>query len=387
MRIEIITTRDWTQWLDARRADGLERRLRVGQSPQGVSMRVDGRELLAFCSNDYLGLANHPDIVTALQIGAARWGVGSGAAHLVNGHFEPHDALEFALAEWLRVDRCLLFSTGYMANLAVVGGLVGRGDTVVADKLNHASLVDAAQLSGATLRRYRHGDIDDARRQLMRATGTRMILTDGVFSMDGDVARLADLMALAEEFDAWLVVDDAHGFGVWGEQGRGSLAELGVIDAGVPEYLVQVGTLGKAFGTAGAFVAGASQPVEVLLQRARSYLFTTAQPPALAVATLASLSIVKSGNDLRANWRARVAALKRDLPPGIELMPSDTPIQPILIGDSAEAVKWSARLAESGLWVPAVRPPTVPKGAARLRVTISAAHSTSHVAQLIEALK
>lgn len=350
-------------------------------------MRVDGRELLAFCSNDYLGLANHPDIVTALQIGAARWGVGSGAAHLVNGHFEPHDALEFALAEWLRVDRCLLFSTGYMANLAVVGGLVGRGDTVVADKLNHASLVDAAQLSGATLRRYRHGDIDDARRQLMRATGTRMILTDGVFSMDGDVARLADLMALAEEFDAWLVVDDAHGFGVWGEQGRGSLAELGVIDAGVPEYLVQVGTLGKAFGTAGAFVAGASQPVEVLLQRARSYLFTTAQPPALAVATLASLSIVKSGNDLRANWRARVAALKRDLPPGIELMPSDTPIQPILIGDSAEAVKWSARLAESGLWVPAVRPPTVPKGAARLRVTISAAHSTSHVAQLIEALK
>ncbi|TDN65002.1 8-amino-7-oxononanoate synthase [Halothiobacillus neapolitanus] len=361
--------------------------MRVGQSPQGVSMRVDGRELLAFCSNDYLGLANHPDIVTALQIGAARWGVGSGAAHLVNGHFEPHDALEFALAEWLRVDRCLLFSTGYMANLAVVGGLVGRGDTVVADKLNHASLVDAAQLSGATLRRYRHGDIDDARRQLMRATGTRMILTDGVFSMDGDVARLADLMALAEEFDAWLVVDDAHGFGVWGEQGRGSLAELGVIDAGVPEYLVQVGTLGKAFGTAGAFVAGASQPVEVLLQRARSYLFTTAQPPALAVATLASLSIVKSGNDLRANWRARVAALKRDLPPGIELMPSDTPIQPILIGDSAEAVKWSARLAESGLWVPAVRPPTVPKGAARLRVTISAAHSTSHVAQLIEALK
>lgn len=349
-------------------------------------MRVDGRELLAFCSNDYLGLANHPDIVSALQTGAARWGVGSGAAHLVNGHFEPHDALEFALAEWLRVERSLLFSTGYMANLAVVGGLVGRGDTVVADKLNHASLVDAAQLSGATLRRYRHGDMDDARRQLMRATGTRMILTDGVFSMDGDVAPLAELMALAEEFDAWLVVDDAHGFAVWGEEGRGSLSELGLIDSGMPEYLVQVGTLGKAFGTAGAFVAGASQPIEVLLQRARSYLFTTAQPPALAVATLASLSIVKSATDLRANWRARVAQFKRDLPPGIELMPSDTPIQPVLVGDSAEAVDWSARLVDSGLWVPAIRPPTVPKGAARLRVTISAAHTPSHITSLTNAL-
>lgn len=349
-------------------------------------MRVDGRELLAFCSNDYLGLANHPDIVAALQAGAARWGAGSGAAHLVNGHFEPHDALEFALADWLRVDRSLLFSTGYMANLAVVGGLVGRGDTVVADKLNHASLVDAAQLSGATLRRYRHGDMDDARRQLMRATGTRMILTDGVFSMDGDVAPLAELMALAEEFDAWLVVDDAHGFAVWGKEGRGSLSELGLIDSGVPEYLIQVGTLGKAFGTAGAFVAGASQPIEVLLQRARSYLFTTAQPPALAVATLASLAIVKTATDLRANWRARVAQFKRSLPPNIALMPSDTPIQPVLIGDSAEAVSWSARLADAGLWVPAIRPPTVPKGVARLRVTISAAHTPSHIRQLTDAL-
>ena len=349
-------------------------------------MRVDGRDLLAFCSNDYLGLANHPDIVSALQAGATQWGVGSGAAHLVNGHFEPHDALESALAEWLHVDRSLLFSTGYMANLAVVGGLMGRGDTVVADKLNHASLVDAAQLSGATLRRYRHGDMDDARRQLMRATGTRMILTDGVFSMDGDVAPLAELMALADEFDAWLVVDDAHGFAVWGEEGRGSLSELGLIGSGVPEYLVQVGTLGKAFGTAGAFVAGAAQPIEVLLQRARSYLFTTAQPPALAVATLASLAIVKSADDLRAQWRDRVAQFKRDLPAGIEMMPSDTPIQPVLIGDSAAALDWSARLAEAGLWVPAIRPPTVPKGAARLRVTISAAHTSSQIASLTDAL-
>lgn len=349
-------------------------------------MQVDGRELLTFCSNDYLGLANHPDIVTALCDGAAHWGVGSGAAHLVNGHFEPHDRLESALAEWLDVERSLLFSTGYMANLAVVGGLVGRGDTVVADKLNHASLVDAAQLSGATLRRYRHGDPDDARRQLMRATGTRMILTDGVFSMDGDVAPLADLMALAEEFDAWLVVDDAHGFGVWGEQGRGSLSEFELIDSGVPEYLIQVGTLGKAFGTAGAFVAGAAQPIEVLLQRARSYLFTTAQPPALAVATLASLSLVKSAAHLRARWRTLVAQFKRELPSDVELMPSDTPIQPVLIGDSAEAVDWSARLADAGMWVPAIRPPTVPRGAARLRVTISAAHTPSHISRLASTL-
>ena len=351
-----------------------------------VAGQMDGRELLTFCSNDYLGLANHPAIVDALQKGAARWGVGSGAAHLVNGHFEPHDVLESALANWLRVDRSLLFSTGYMANLAVVGGLVGRGDTVIADKLNHASLVDAARLSGAKLLRYRHGDVADARRQLMRATGTRMILTDGVFSMDGDVAPLAELMALAEAFDAWLVVDDAHGFGVWGEAGRGSLTELGLIDADVPEYLLQVGTLGKAFGTAGAFVAGATQPIEVLLQRARSYLFTTAQPPALAVATLASLGIVTSADDLRDSWRARVAQFKRDLPPDIQLMPSDTPIQPILIGESAKAVEWSGHLAEAGLWVPAIRPPTVPEGAARLRVTISAAHSPAHVARLVDAL-
>ncbi|HQT42474.1 MAG TPA: 8-amino-7-oxononanoate synthase [Halothiobacillus sp.] len=385
--MEIITTRDWTQWLNARRADGLERKLRTGQSPQGVTMRVDGRAQLTFCSNDYLGLANHPDIAAALQAGVARWGVGAGAAHLVNGHFEPHAELEVALAEWLQAERALLFSTGYMANLAAVGGLVGRGDTVIADKLNHASLVDAAQLSGAKLLRYRHVDVDDARRQLARATGTKMILTDGVFSMDGDVAPLGQLMALAEEFDAWLVIDDAHGFGVWGEAGRGSLAELGLMVNGIPDYVLQVGTLGKAFGTAGAFIAGAMQPIEVLLQRARSYLFTTAQPPALAVATLASLNLVQAADERRAAWRARVAQFQKSLPDTFTLMPSPTPIQPLLIGESADALAAAQHLERAGLWVPAIRPPTVPAGSARLRVTFSALHTPGQVEQLLTELE
>lgn len=373
-------------------------------------MQVDDRALLTFCSNDYLGLAHHPEIAAAMQEGIARWGVGAGAAHLVNGHFSPHDQLECALADWLQVEQALLFSTGYMANLAVVGGLMGRGDTVVADRLNHASLVDAAQLSGAKLLRYRHANIADARRQLERATGTRMILTDGVFSMDGDVAPLAALMSLAEEFDAWLVVDDAHGFGVWGEAGRGSLSALGLVSLGVPEYLIQVGTLGKAFGTAGAFVAGAAQPIDVLLQRARSYLFTTAQPPALACATLASLDLVRKGCVRRANLMARVSQFRDELdrmsvsqvidlaaepmnPPFVQpsrslaLMPSMTPIQPIWVGDSHRALVLAQRLEQRGILVPAIRPPTVPAGSARLRVTLSASHSPEQVTQLVSALQ
>lgn len=410
MRNKIITTRDWTQWLSERRDAGLTRRLRVANSPQDVLMQVDDRALLTFCSNDYLGLAHHPEIAAAMQEGIARWGVGAGAAHLVNGHFSPHDQLERALADWLQVERALLFSTGYMANLAVVGGLMGRGDTVIADRLNHASLVDAAQLSGAKLLRYRHADVADARRQLERATGTRMILTDGVFSMDGDVAPLAALMSLAEEFDAWLVVDDAHGFGVWGEAGRGSLSALGLVSSGVPEYLIQVGTLGKAFGTAGAFVAGAAQPINVLLQRARSYLFTTAQPPALACATLASLDLVRKGDARRANLMARVSQFRDELdrigvsqevdlaaepmnPPlvqptrSLSLMPSMTPIQPIWVGDSHRALVLAQRLEQRGILVPAIRPPTVPAGSARLRVTLSASHSTEQVTQLVSALQ
>lgn len=350
-------------------------------------MRINGQPVLSFCSNDYLGLANHPELITALCTGAQQWGVGAGAAHLINGHFEAHAALETALAEWLRVERSLLFSTGYMANLAVVGGLVGRGDTVVADRLNHASLIDAAQLSGAKLLRYRHNDPADCERQLARATGTRMILTDGVFSMDGDAAPLADLLALAERYDAWLVIDDAHGFGVWGDGGRGTLREHGLCPHRVPERILQVGTLGKAFGTAGAFIAGASTPLEVLRQRARPYLFTTAAPPALAVATLASLKLIINGDALRTAWRARVAQLRAGLAGLTGLLPSTTPIQPLVIGQADDATRLADALKAQGLFVPAIRPPTVPADSARLRITLSASHTESMVDALITALR
>ncbi len=350
-------------------------------------MQIDGQRMLAFCSNDYLGLANHPALIDAFCAGAQRWGVGAGAAHLINGHFEPHAALQTALAEWLSVDRALLFSTGYMANLAVVGGLVGRGDTVIADRLNHASLIDAAQLSGAKLLRYRHNDPADCERLLARAGGTRMILTDGVFSMDGDAAPLHDLLALAHRYDAWLVVDDAHGFGVWGERGRGTAGEQNLCPDGSVERLIQVGTLGKAFGTAGAFVAGADQPLEVLRQRARPYLFTTAAPPALAVATLASLQRIIAGDDLRAAWRARVTQLRTALADHPGLMPSATPIQPIVVGSADAATRMAGALKARGVFVPAIRSPTVPANSARLRITLSASHSPAMVDLLIAALR
>ncbi|MFW6323163.1 MAG: aminotransferase class I/II-fold pyridoxal phosphate-dependent enzyme, partial [Guyparkeria sp.] len=311
VRIEgdAITKHDWTQWLARQDAAGLTRRLRVADSPQGPHMRIDGREQRVFCSNDYLGLADDPRLAEAMHRGVEHYGVGAGAAHLINGHFTPHQRLEDELAAWLTTDAVRLFSTGYMANLGVVGALMGRGgDTVLADRLNHASLVDAVQLSGARLSRYRHGDLEDLERRLSTARGERMILTDGVFSMDGDIAPLADLVALAERFDAWLVVDEAHAFGVLGEQGRGSFEAAGIA-AG--ERVLRVGTLGKAFGTAGAFVAGAAEPMAVLLQRARTYLFTTAQPPAVAEASRAALSIVRQEGWRRDRLRTLVDGFRQ----------------------------------------------------------------------------
>ncbi len=382
---EAITKHDWTQWLAERAEAALTRRLRVADSPQGPRMRIDGREQRVFCSNDYLGLANDPRLAEALRRGVERYGVGAGSAHLVNGHFAPHQRLEDELAAWLEVDAARLFSTGYMANLGVVGALVGRGDTVLADRLDHASLLDAVQLSGARLSRYRHGDMADLERRLSTARGERMILTDGVFSMDGDVAPLADLVELADRFDAWLVVDEAHAFGVLGEQGRGSFEAAGI---GPGERVLRVGTLGKAFGTAGAFVAGAAEPLAVLLQRARTYLFTTAQPPAVAEASRAALSIVRDEgwrrerlDELVARFRQAVGELS-----GLEPMASSTPIQPLVIGDSARAMAMADRLGELGFMVPAIRPPTVPRGSARLRVTFSARHSDDDLQALIGAL-
>lgn len=349
-------------------------------------MRIDDHDRLTFCSNDYLGLAADPRLVEAMCAGATRYGVGAGAAHLINGHFTPHQHLEEELAEWLGVATTRLFSTGYMANLGVVGALVGRGDTVIADRLNHASLIDAVQLSGARLSRYRHNDLDDLETRLSRAKGERLILTDGVFSMDGDAAPLAELVELAERFDAWLVVDEAHAFGVLGEAGRGSFEAAGLVPG---ERVLRVGTLGKAFGTAGAFVAGAAEPLEVLLQRARTYLFTTAQPPAVAEASRAALAIVRSEGWRRERLQALVAAFRDAVAglDGVELMSSFTPIQPLLVGEASRAVAMAERLAAHGLLVPAIRPPTVPRGSSRLRVTFSAAHEDDDLSQLLSALR
>lgn len=370
--------------LDALKAQSLYRRRRLQDSPQQPQARVDGRPMLSFCGNDYLGLANHPEVIAALRDGAERWGVGSGAAHLVNGHSRAHQALEEALAEFTGRPRALLFSTGYMANLGVISALAGRNDTVFEDRLNHASLLDGALLSRARLRRYRHADAQ-ALKRLIDSDPARLIVTDGVFSMDGDLAPLPELAAIARDSGAWLMVDDAHGLGVLGQEGRGSLDHFGLGPEDVP---ILMGTLGKAFGTFGAFVAGSEELIETLIQSARSYIYTTATPPALAEATLASLDITRRENWRRerlAEWidRFRTGATRI----GLNLMDSPTPIQPILSGSAEQALAWSAALEAAGILVTAIRPPTVPEGTARLRVTLSAAHTDDDIDRLLAALQ
>lgn len=370
--------------LDRRAAQSLLRQRRTMQTAQLPCVTVEGQRYLAFCSNDYLGLAAHPQVIAALQQGAAEWGVGAGAAHLVSGHFAPHEALERQLAAFVGKPAALLFSTGYLANLGVVQALVGKGDTVFADKLNHASLNDAMLLSRAGVKRYRHGDLAQLAALLEQTkSGRKLIITDAVFSMDGDLAPLPELLALAEEHDAWLYVDDAHGFGVLGEQGRGSLAHFGIAS----KRILYMATLGKAAGVSGAFVAAEQVVIDTLLNQAHSYVYTTAAPPALAVAIQESLRLIECGDGLRAQLSARIAQLRAglaDLP--WRLLPSDTAIQPLLIGDNRRAVQLSADLRARGLWVAAIRPPTVPPGTARLRITLSAAHTPQMVEQLIEAL-
>lgn len=372
--------------LEAIDRDGLTRRRRTLHAPCGPLAVVDGRELISFCSNDYLGLANEPTLAEAACQGARAWGVGAGASHLVSGHLEPHEALEQRLAAFTGFDRALLMTTGYMANLGIVPTLVGRGDAIFADRLNHASLIDAVQLSRADSQRYPHGDLAALERMLAASSARRkLILTDAVFSMDGDLAPLPGLLELAERFDAWLVVDDAHGFGVLGPQGRGSIAHF---DLPHDPRLVYMGTLGKAAGGAGAFVAGADTLIEWLLQRARTYIFTTGSSPIMACALLAALDLVEQGEHRRAHLRRLTACLKD----GLEgsrwpLLASPTAIQPIIIGDNHEAIRVASALYDDGLWVPAIRPPTVPKGTARLRVSLSAAHTEAHIGQLVDALK
>jgi len=371
--------------LAALERDGLCRSRLVLESAQGPRVRVEGRELLAFCSNDYLGLANHPALIQAAQEGAARYGVGSGASHLITGHQAAHHRLEEELAVVTGLPRALLFSTGYMANLGVASALLGRGDALFADRLNHASLNDAAVLSRARLTRFPHGDLEALARQLAASKAKRkLVATDAVFSMDGDIADLPRLLELAERHDAWLLVDDAHGFGVLGEGGRGTLAHFGLRSP----RIVYMATLGKAAGVFGAFVAGEPELVEYLVQRARSYIYTTATPPLLAHALSRSLALIRDEGWRRARLGELVARLRAGVA-GLrwKLLPSDTPIQPLVIGASRDAVEASRRLRERGILVPAIRPPTVPQGTARLRISLSAAHAPEDVDRLVDALR
>ncbi|MGZ8217300.1 8-amino-7-oxononanoate synthase [Methylomagnum sp.] len=364
---------------------GLYRRRRILETPQGAEVLCDGRRLVNFSGNDYLGLANHPDVVAALRRGAEHYGVGSGAAHLVCGHSRAHHALEEELAEFTGRERALLFSTGYMANLGVISALAGRGDTVFEDRLNHASLLDGALLSGARLKRYAHADVAALRTDMADCSSqTKLIATDGVFSMDGDVAPLADLAAVAREHDAWLMVDDAHGLGVLAADGRGTLAQCGLGQADTP---ILMGTLGKAFGTFGAFVAGCADLIEFLIQRARTYIYTTALPPAVAEATRVALRLVRAESWRREHLNRLVARFRAGAEQlGLNLMDSSTPIQPIVLGDNEAAVRAGRWLLDAGFLVGTIRPPTVPAGTARLRITFTAAHTEAQVDGLLEAL-
>ena len=376
--------------------DRLYRSRRVLEGPQAALIRLDGRQWLNFCSNDYLGLASDPRVVAALQEGAARYGAGSGASHLICGHGQAHHRLEEMLADFTGRERALLFSSGYMANLGVITALLGRGDRILADRLNHASLVDGALLSRARLQRYPHLDCATLRHHLARATeGQCLVVSDGVFSMDGDIAPLSELATAARAAGAWLMVDDAHGLGVLGKEGAGSTAALALDQEEVP---ILVGTLGKALGTAGAFVAGSTTLIEYLIQRARTYIYTTALPPAVAHATCASLEIVR-----REAWRREhlqslcrrflTGARQLGLPLPHALL-DDTgtrdgamaPIFPLLVGDSGRALAHSEALARAEILVSAIRPPTVPAGSARLRITLSAAHSEAQVDRLLDVL-
>ena len=375
---------DFRDDLQQRRDRHLYRSRRLIDSPQGVAVQVDGETLLSFCSNDYLGLANDPRVVKAFQDAAARYGVGSGASHLVTGHMRPHHALEAELAAFVGAERALLFSTGYMANLGIGGALLDRRAAAFEDKLNHASLIDAAHGSPARVKRYRHLDMAQLGAQLAETAGEKLILTDGVFSMDGDLAPLPALMQLARQHGARLLVDDAHGIGVLGANGRGSFEHFG-IPLAPPAILL--GTLGKAFGTFGAFVAGEADLIEYLIQSARTYIYTTALPPAVAEATRASLRIVQGEPERRTTLQARIARFRAGATQrGLTLLDSPTPIQPVILGAAEVAMKVSEALRAQGILVPAIRPPTVPAGSSRLRVSFSALHTEADVDRLLAAL-
>jgi 8-amino-7-oxononanoate synthase len=351
----------------------------------GPYVRVEGQRLLNFCGNDYLGLNAHPALAAAMAECAALAGAGSGASHLVTGHGLEHERLEADLAQFTGRQRALLFSTGYMANLAAINCLAERDGRIVMDRLAHASLIDAARLSTSELKRYAHAD-PAAAATMLRGTvsGAQLLVTDGVFSMDGDLAPLPQLAQLAGGAEACLIVDDAHGLGVMGPTGRGSLEHFGLDSAAVP---ILVGTLGKAFGCFGAFIAADDDYIEWLQQTARSYIYTTALPQPVAAAARAALAVSVAEGWRRERVLALAARLRRGaVELGIPLMPSVSPIQPVLLGSSATALALSEQLFAAGFWVAAIRPPTVPKGSARLRITLSAAHTEAQVDALLATL-
>lgn len=362
--------------------EGLRRARRVLDSPQGPVVREGGRELANFASNDYLGLANHPRIVAAAREAIDRFGFGAGASPIVAGHSRAHEEAEAAFARFTGLPRALLFPSGYAANLGILAALAGRSAAIFGDRLNHACLVDGALLSRAQFHRYPHGDLAALDALLAQSkAGVRVIATDTVFSMDGDVAPLAELLALAERHDAWLVLDDAHGIGVLGG-GRGSLAEFALASP----RIVYMATLGKALGGYGAFMAGDAEVIEWLMQRARTYVFSTALPPAAAAVATAALALIDADPSIVRALHARIGEFRRACEAQGVAAPSATAIQPVIVGESARAVALSARLREAGLLVPAIRPPTVPQGTARLRISLSAAHTRVQVESLVSAL-
>lgn len=380
---------DLQEELDRRKVEGLLRQRRLLDSPQAEYIVANGKNYLSFCSNDYLGLANHPSLIAAMQAAAGDSGVGSGASNLITGHHRYHDALEKKLAKFVDMPATLVFSTGYMANIGVISALMGREDTVFCDKLNHACLNDGAILSRANFQRFAHNDVAALEKLLKSSTAKqKLIAVDAVFSMDGDLAPIPDYLRLCEQYDAYLYIDDAHGFGVLGEHGQGSLNYFNLKSP----RIIMMATLGKAAGVAGAFVAGEQVVIDYLVQNARSYVYSTPAPPALSATLIQSLTLIEQGDDLRAHLQHLIATLKANLQlKNWYLMPSDTAVQPLIIGSNHAAVSLSEYLQnqgdqKQGILVPAIRPPTVPKNTARLRISLSAAHSEQDVIKLASAL-
>jgi 8-amino-7-oxononanoate synthase len=384
LKLNLLMLNRLKQELDQRKANGLLRQRRLLDSPQAEHIVANQKPYLSFCSNDYLGLANRPELIATMQKAAGDSGVGSGASNLITGHHRYHDSLEKQLARFVDMPAALLFSTGYMANIGVLGALMGRGDAIFADKLNHACLNDGAYFSYADFHRFPHNDVAALEKLLQVSKAKhKLIAADAVFSMDGDIAPIPEYLALCEKYDAYLYLDDAHGFGILGEHGQGSLNHFKIKS---PRIIVMA-TLGKAAGVAGAFVAGEQVVIDYLIQKAKSYVYSTPAPPALSATLSASVQLIEQGDDLRANLNALIAYLKQNLKlKKWKLLESDTAIQPLIIGGNEESLAVSEYLQTHGILVPAIRPPTVPAGTARLRISLSAAHSLDDVKQLVAAI-